>query len=42
MGSGGASSEDQIDSADILRSKGLKELVLTELLKLWAALFLPA
>tara|TARA_B100001758_G_scaffold145178_1_gene125111 strand:- start:207 stop:1427 length:1221 start_codon:yes stop_codon:yes gene_type:complete len=26
MGSGGASSEDQIDSADILRSKGLKRI----------------
>ena len=26
MGSGGASSEDQIDSADILRSKGLKRV----------------
>ena len=26
MGSGGASSEDQIDSADILRTKGLKRI----------------
>ena len=26
MGSGGASSEDQIDSADILRSKGMKRI----------------
>ena len=28
MGSGGASSEDQIESADILREKGLKRIVL--------------